>query len=67
MSRSLEPILGIGDWGIGGIDIATGKLAVYSGRGNQRLESQPGSSVATPAGIDLVSEGDVHLVEVIDG
>ena len=25
----LEAILGIGDWGVGGIDIAIGKISVY--------------------------------------
>src|SRR5262249_44146111 len=30
VASDAEEILGIGDWGVGGIDIAVGKLAVYS-------------------------------------
>lgn len=35
-----ESILGIGDWGVGGINIAIGKLAVYTGLRQESIQAE---------------------------
>jgi len=44
-----EQILGIGDWGVGGIQIAIGKLAIYTaGAGIDPWRTIPGRSMSAP-------------------
>jgi malate dehydrogenase (oxaloacetate-decarboxylating) len=40
VATDAEGILGIGDWGVGGIEIAIGKLAVYMGARHARVRGQ---------------------------
>ena len=50
-----QEILGIGDWGVNGIDICVGKLAVYTGAAG----IHPGRSIAV--GLDCGTDNQVLL------
>ena len=49
MVTDAKEILGIGDWGVNGIDICVGKLAVYTGAAG----IHPGRTIAVVAGLPV--------------
>ncbi|MBL7498000.1 NAD-dependent malic enzyme [Frankia sp. CNm7] len=52
VASDAEEILGIGDWGVGGIDIAVGKLAVYTAAAG----IDPGRAI--PVGLDVGTDNE---------
>ncbi|HZZ00778.1 MAG TPA: NAD-dependent malic enzyme, partial [Candidatus Baltobacteraceae bacterium] len=50
VATDAEAILGIGDWGVGGIDICVGKLSVYTAAGG--IDPQRGIPVVLDVGTD---------------
>ncbi|OHV72064.1 NAD-dependent malic enzyme [Pseudofrankia sp. BMG5.36] len=57
VASDAEEILGIGDWGVGGIDIAVGKLAVYTAAAGL----DPGRVI--PVGLDVGTDNENLLTD----
>jgi malate dehydrogenase (oxaloacetate-decarboxylating) len=57
VASDAEEILGIGDWGVGGIDIAVGKLAVYTAAAG----IDPGRAI--PVGLDVGTDNEDLLAD----